>query len=154
MKKLTTTIAALAALGFAIPASAQSGWEQSHRHNGYDQNEYRGGGIDARIDQLQQRLQMGVQRGTISRREAEPLRQQLRQLRQLDRQYSRDGLSRNERQALQQRIQSLQVQIRSAERSGNRWDGDRRYDNEREGRYYNDNRNSDWDRDDNRGYRN
>jgi uncharacterized protein HemX len=106
MKKTITTIAALSALVVSVPAAAQGGY----------------GGIDARIEHLQQRIQSGVQRGTISRHEAMQLRPRLRELTRMERQFSRDGLTRRERQILQEEIRELQDQIRYAERSGSRWD--------------------------------
>jgi hypothetical protein len=119
MKKILLSMAALSALAIATPASAQLGVLADSR-------------IDVRINDLQSRIQAGVQQGSISRQEAQSLRAQLRELSRLERQYSRDGLSRGERQELQQRIQSLRQNIRTAEMSGGgrdgRWgdrDGDR-----------------------------
>lgn len=121
MKKLIMTLAAVSALSVGAPAAAQ----------------YANSNIDARIQQLQLQLQAGVRAGTITRNEAVPLREQLRQLSRLERQYSRDGLSRGERDQLQQRIRNLRQQIRYAERNGDnrgrydrdRWDDDDRYGN-------------------------
>lgn len=108
MKKIILGMAAVSTLAIAAPAMAQRGYVNSN--------------IDVRIGELQSQLQAGVQHGSISRQEAIPLRQQLRALTRLERQYSRDGLSRSERQDLQQRVQTLRQQIRIAERSGNgRW---------------------------------
>jgi len=102
MKKIMMTMAAVSALAMAGPVTAQNAT----------------GNFDVRINQLQTNLQAGVQSGRITRREAVPLREQLRQLSQLERQYSRNGLSRGERDQLQQRIQTLRQQIRQAERNG------------------------------------
>ena len=102
MKKTLMTIAALSALASAAPGIAQN----------------RGGNLDNRIDALQSQLQQGVQRGTITRNEAQPLRERLRQLERLERQYSRGGFSRSEQQDLQRRIQTLRQQIQYAERNG------------------------------------
>ncbi|MDQ3139599.1 MAG: hypothetical protein M3Q15_02600, partial [Pseudomonadota bacterium] len=95
MKKILISIAAIATIGAVAPAPAQ--------YRGYNDN-----GIENRIGQLQNRLQAGVQRGTISRQEAVQLRDRLRQLRQAERQFGRNGLSRGERDNLQQRIRNLQ----------------------------------------------
>jgi hypothetical protein len=111
MKKLIMTMAAVSVLAMAAPATAQ----------------YASGNFDARINQLQANLQAGVQSGRITRGEAVQLRDRLRQLTQLERQYSRDGLTRAERNELQQRIQTLRQQIRAAERNG---DNRPRYDND------------------------
>lgn len=130
MKKMTITIAALSALVVSVPAAAQNGY----------------GGIEARVDHLQQRIHMGVQRGTINRQEAMQLRPRLRELTRMERQFSRDGLTRRERQILQEEVRELQDQIRYAERSGSRWD-------DRDGRHggqYGDGRHWDRDRDNQR----
>ena len=126
MNKFIATMAAVSALAIAAPAVAQPGY------GGQQQNDYRGGNADvnlsARIDQLQMRLQAGVQSGSITRREARPLRQQLRQLTQIERQYARNGISGQERGELQRRMRDLRQGIRRAD--GNeqaRWD---RYDRE------------------------
>ena len=148
MKKIITAIAALSAVGLAAPAVAQDRYGNNNAYgyaNGY--------GIDARTDQLQRRIQVGIQRGTISRQEAVYLRDSFRQLNRLERQYSRGGLNRGERQDLQQRVQQLQRQIQLAERNrdgrgwndGRDWsdgrgdrddrnDGDRRWDDDRRDR--------------------
>ena len=133
MKKIITIVAALSAIGLASPAVAQSRYGNANAYgyaNGY-------GGIEARIDQLQRRIQVGIQRGTISRQEAVYLRDGFRQLNRLERHYSRGGLHRGERQDLQLRIRQLQRQIQVAERSR-----DTRYgrDHDRDGRDWNDGR--------------
>jgi hypothetical protein len=101
---------AVAAIAAAAPASAQSG--------GYGGNGYGQGNVEVRADQLQMRLQAGVRSGAITRAEAVPLREQLRQLMRLETLYARDGISGRERADLQHRINSLRQGIRMAERSG------------------------------------
>jgi hypothetical protein len=138
MKKIITALAALSALGLAAPAVAQDRWGND-RGNGYGYNN-NGGGIEQRLEQLRQRLQFGIQRGSISRQEATYLRDGVRQVSRLERQYSRDGLSRQERRFLQDRVQQLQQQLHAAERNrdGRDWrDGDR---DGRDGRDWNDGR--------------
>lgn len=114
MKKIIIALAATSALAVGMPAAAQNA----------------GGNIQLRIGQLQTQLQTGVQSGAISRNEAVPLRQQLRQLTRLERQYAQDGISGQERSALQHRINSLRQGIRLAARTGDsRYDrDDDRYD--------------------------
>lgn len=82
-----------------------------------------GANIVNRIANVQMEIRAGVQAGTISRAEAQPLREQLRQLRQLQRRYSANGLTNVERQDLQRRIQTLRQQVRYASRAnvGNRY---------------------------------
>jgi hypothetical protein len=142
MKKLMITMAAIGALAVGTPAAAQ-GW---NGNAGY------GGGIDAQVEQLQMRLQAGVQRGRISRPEAMQLRQQLRSLSQLERRYSRDGLSRGERQDLQRRIQDLRQRLQIAERGGYGRDG-RGYDRDDNGYDRDDRDGGRYDRDDDRNDR-
>jgi hypothetical protein len=120
MKSIVTTMAAISALALAAPAIAQSSYAGQ-------QNSYSGTNADAnlstRIGQLQMRLQAGVQSGSISRQEAVPLRQQLRQLTQLERQYALGGISGQERGELQRRIRDLRQGIRRADGNNQaRWD--------------------------------
>lgn len=104
MNSIFVTMAAVSALAVGAPAAAQSVNANSN--------------IDIRVDNLQTQLQTGVQAGTITRAEAQPLREQLRLLRQTERQYARDGLTNVERRDLQARIKTLRQQIRYAERNG------------------------------------
>lgn len=113
MKKIIIALAATAALAAAMPAAAQSGG---------------GGNFQARIGELQTQLQAEVRSGAISRHEAVPLREQLRQLTALERQYRRGGFTAQERNVLQNRIQNLRQGIRTAARSGgDRWGRDDRH---------------------------
>jgi hypothetical protein len=126
MKKIITIVAALSTIGLATPALAQGRYGNDNAYGYANGN----GGIEARTEQLQRRFQLGIQRGTISRQEAGYLSDGFRQLSRLERQYSRGGFNRNERQDLQLRIQQLQQQIQIAERSrGGRFDRDDHRDN-------------------------
>ena len=102
MKKILMTMAAVSALSVGAPAMAQ----------------YAGGDIQARVQQLQVQLQAGVRSGAISRREARPLDEQIRQISDYARYNGRDGLNGRERQYLQQRMANLSQHIRYAERTG------------------------------------
>lgn len=123
MKKLLFALAAGAGVA-AVPAVAQYA------------NADAGGavGIQNRIAQLDARLQAGLQSGAIDRAEAQGIRPQLRQLRQLERQYSLNGLSQQERQDLQLRVRSVRDQLRLADGGqGNRysaWNDDGYYGQE------------------------
>jgi hypothetical protein len=127
VNKIIIALAATTALGAAMPAAAQGA----------------GSNIQVRIGELQTELQAGVRSGGITRAEAMPLRQQLRQLNELERQYAQGGLSLQERSALQGRIATLRQGIRTAARTGDsrydrdgRYDGDERYGrDDSEGRY-------------------
>jgi hypothetical protein len=101
MRKIYMTLAAVSALAVTAPVAAQS-WHGDRSSTG----------------ELQARFDAGVESGAISRREAMPLRAQLRQLMQLERQYSRAGFTRQERYALQTRSRSLAMNITAAERLG------------------------------------
>lgn len=132
MNKFIATMATATAVVIATPATAQYGSSQQYA-NSNQQGQYRNNGnadanLAARIDQLQIRLQAGVQNGSISRQEAMPLRQQLRQLSQLQRQYARDGISGRERGDLQRRMRDLRQAIRSVDGNNRaRWNA---YDRE------------------------
>lgn len=111
MRMILTTMAAACALGVAMPAAAQY------------VNSNAGGtvGISNRIAQLEARLDAGVRSGTIDRSEAYELRMDLRNLRRLERQYSRNGLTVQERSELQARLRDIRADIRLAD-GGGRYD--------------------------------
>ena len=113
MKKFIIALAATSALGVAMPAAAQSV----------------GSNLSLRIDQLQADLQAGVRSGGITRNEAIPLRQQLRQLSDLERSYAQGGFTRAERDELRSRVETLRRSIATAARNGDYRDG--RYDDDR-----------------------
>ncbi|HEX8481812.1 MAG TPA: hypothetical protein VF650_07920 [Allosphingosinicella sp.] len=162
MKKLIIALAATSALASAVPAAAQSGG-YGNNSGGYGNGN---GNAEMRSDQLQMRLQAGVRSGAITRAEAMPLREQLRQLTRLEAVYAQGGISGRERADLQHRIMTLRQGIRMAERSGDSRYGrdddrygrdDDRYDrDDRDDRYGNvdsryDRNNDGWDdRDGNR----
>ena len=104
-------LAAVSALAVAAPLAAQS-WSGDRSSSG----------------QLQARFDAGVESGAISRIEARPLRAQLRQFMQLERQYSRAGFNAWERRALRERSRTLNLDITAAARSGQgRFNRDDRY---------------------------
>ncbi|HEX8572558.1 MAG TPA: hypothetical protein VF759_07395 [Allosphingosinicella sp.] len=147
MNKIIIALAATTAFAGAAPVAAQSG--------GY--GSYGNGNLQLRSDQLQMQLQAGVRSGAITRAEAMPLRDQLRQLVRLETVYAADGISGRERADLQHRINSLRQGIRMAERNGDgrygrddeRLDRDDRYSRDDDGRW--DRNNDGWDdRDGNR----
>lgn len=155
MKTFFATMAAVSAMAIAAPAAAQSGYGQPYGNNGQQQGSYRGNGnadanLSARINQLNVRLQAGVQSGSIGRREAMSLRQQLAQLTQLERRYARGGFTGQERSELQRRMRDVRVAIRNADRNNQaRWDGydrddgygrDGQWNDRDDGRYGNDGR--------------
>jgi hypothetical protein len=122
MKTLLTTFAAVSALAIAAPAAAQQGYgNQGYGNQGYGNQGYgygNGAGIENRIQRLEMRIEAGVQAGAIDRREARTLRQQLRDISRLERQYSRDGLDQRERADLQQRVRYFRDRLQMADGRG------------------------------------
>ena len=102
MKPITMTMAAVAALSLAAPASAQWGHERTYS------------------PRLQAQLDTGISRGTISRRESVALRADLGRLLRLEQRFSPDGISGREHAILMQRSAALAKDIRIASRSFNR----------------------------------
>jgi hypothetical protein len=127
MNKLILGLAALPLLSFTGSAGAQ--YYPTNNQNQYSHQA--GADFSARIHQLRTRLQAGVQSGTITRTEAAPIREQLRQVSRLERQYGVNGLSGQERADLQQRVRMIRQQLRVAD-NGNegryaQWDAEDRY---------------------------
>lgn len=122
--------AAIPALAIAMPATAQPGYGQqgSDRRGNDDRRSDVDMNMSARVNQLQMRFDAGLRSGSITRREAPALRQQLRQLTQLERRYSANGISGQERGELQRRMRDVRTAIRRADGNDQaRWDG---YDRE------------------------
>src|SRR3954467_10477400 len=102
MKTILLAMTALSAVAAAAPAAAQYAkpypdtyrdpYRDSYRDSYYGQVQT-GASFQARIDELQARLDAGGRQGTISGRESWPLRRELRDLRPLASQYGMDGLS-------------------------------------------------------------
>jgi hypothetical protein len=118
MKKVLLSMAAVGAFAAAAPAVAQYG---------YQTNANAGGAVSFsnRIAQLDARLRAGIQSGEVDRTEARSLRMRLRQLARLERQYSVNGLTQEERADLRQRLRSFRQDLRVAD--GGRFDNDTRY---------------------------
>jgi hypothetical protein len=117
-------MAAVGAIAVAAPAASQT-WNNANAGGGV--------AISNRIAQLDARLQAGIQSGEINRSEARTLRTQVRQLRNLERQYSYNGLTQTERRDLQQRLRTVRQNIRVADNGrfdrDSRYSWDDRYDN-------------------------
>jgi hypothetical protein len=134
MKTLLIALGAVSAIALAAPAAAQYGSGQSAPYGngryGAQTNVNAGGsvGISNQIARLDERLYAGIQSGAIDRTEARNLRLQLRELTRLERQYSSNGLTQQERMDLQARLRNVRQQFRMADGGGNgRWadsDGD------------------------------
>lgn len=96
MKKLLAMAVAASALAFAAPASAQ-GWQS----------------INQRQAQLDQRIDVGVRNGSLTRNEAVRLRAEFNDLARLEARYrAGDGLSYGEREDLDRRFDALSQRIR------------------------------------------
>jgi hypothetical protein len=150
MKKLFLTAAAISALAAVAPATAQYQGQYQDQYQGQYQGQYPSRqypnqaapnqvnanvdanvGISNRIAELDARFQAGVRQGLIDRNEARNLRQEIRDLQRLQRQYSYNGLTQRERADLQQRIRSVRQDLRLADgRSGRDYDRWASYDNQ------------------------
>lgn len=112
MKKILLSIAAVSAVAAAVPAvaSAQSydrGPGPGYGRGGYNQDV--GGDRVARLDQ---RIDMGIRNGGLTRNEAWRLKGDLRETARLESRYRRGGLSGWERADLDRRYDRISAQIR------------------------------------------
>jgi hypothetical protein len=146
MNPILIGLASAATIALAVPAAAQYG--NNNQWNANRANTSAGVNVDFsnRIDQLEERLEDGIDAGTIDRTEARSLRQQVRQLARLEAQYGRDGIDQQERRELQQRIRTVRQQLRVADngndgryRDWDRWDREDGYaqNNGNDGRWNN-----------------
>jgi hypothetical protein len=136
MRKLFLTMAALSALAAAAPVAAQ-----------YPGSSYSRSEIEARLRMLDARIEADRIQNRISRSEARWLRDQVVELRRLEWDYGRNGLSWWEREELRRRLNELRRAIRDAELNdiepynrGGWWDRDRDGWDDRD-----DNRDGRWD---------
>lgn len=107
---MKTLIAALAAVttvtAIAAPAAAQP---YGRDHGRYEQQGAYN--LNQRQAQLNTRIEVGVRRGTISRREAADLRNQSQDIARLEARYRVNGLTGWERADLDKRFDRLDVRI-------------------------------------------
>jgi hypothetical protein len=120
MTDLYLGIAAFLLLALAAPAAAQyAPNHQNHYSNGANAS------FSVRIDQLRARLQAGVQNGSITRRQAAPIREQVRQ-RPAWNASTASTASPVRKADLQQRVRMVRQQLRVADNGGNgryaQWD--------------------------------
>lgn len=100
MKRVILSLAAVAALGVAMPAAAQ----------GFGPN---GWGNRFNDDRIEMRINQGIRDGSLTRNEARTLRNQLRDARQVERMYIRDGrISSREARDLDRRYAALNLRLR------------------------------------------
>ncbi|MBU1324790.1 MAG: hypothetical protein KJ676_06070 [Alphaproteobacteria bacterium] len=121
MKKFLIPALALAAASVAVPAAAQvrvtigtaPAYGQAYGHAGYGYAHDRNWQpIHRRVANLDRRIDQGVRNGALTRREASGLRAELNALVRLERQYSRNGLSRQEVRDLDHRFDRLSQRVR------------------------------------------
>jgi hypothetical protein len=127
MNKILLSMAAMGAIAVAAPAASQT-WSNANAGGAM--------GISNRIAQLDARISAGISTGEINRTEGRSLRMQVRQLRQLERQYSYNGLTQSERDDLRSRLRELREDVQIADNG--RYDRDTRYGNWNDPYYNND----------------
>ena len=110
MKRLLLTMTALAAAAGAAPSVAQY-YPQADTRYSVPTRTMSSAEFRDRISRLELRLNAGIRSGEISRSEEIALRRQVINLRQLERQYSYNGLSWNERQNLQAQLRTVRQNI-------------------------------------------
>ena len=152
MNKLLTAAAVIATLGVALPAAAQSfnggyngngygqayggGYGQAYGGHGqaygqtYGSNSSFGPGGAWRGDRsIEARIAAGERNGSLTRSEARALTWQLEDLRRLEWQYSRNGVSAGEARELDRRYATLTTRLRMESRDRDtRWGDNRRDD--------------------------
>ncbi|WP_165184906.1 hypothetical protein [Caulobacter soli] len=107
MKKILLSIAAVSAVAAAVPAVASAQAYERGYDRGYNQDV--GGDRVARLDQ---RIDMGIRRGGLTRDEAWRLKGDLRETARLESRYRRGGLTGWERADLDRRYDRISAQIR------------------------------------------
>ena len=115
MKTILATLAAIAAVtAVAAPAAAQPHRDHDRQEHGrYEQGRYEQGryNLNQRQDRLNQRIEIGVRRGMITRREAAQLRNQSREIARIEARYRVNGLTGRERADLDRRFDRLDARI-------------------------------------------
>ena len=128
MKKILLSIAAVSAIAAAtVPAMASA---QAYGPGpGRDYDRGYGYGQGDRVARLDQRIDMGIRNGSLTRNEAWRLKGDLREAARLQARYSRNGLSGWERADLDRRFDRISAQIRYERRDGDHrgYDYGRRY---------------------------
>jgi hypothetical protein len=125
MKKLTlTAMIAATLMGVASPAMAQPmGTQPMGRHNdAWALTPARNNQIRSDINGLSRAIDRAQARRTISPREAQGLRRDANNVRNLYARYARGGLDRQEVRDLQGRVNGVRQQLRLERRD---WDGQR-----------------------------
>ena len=121
MRPIYITMAAVAGLSVAAPASAQWAHEPTYSNTPAAPEPAQWGHSRTYSHQLQLQIDAGVSQGTISRRESIGLREELSRLVSLERRFSPNGISGREHAQLLQRSTALAKDIRNASRLHNRF---------------------------------
>lgn len=117
MRPIYMTMAAVAGLSVAAPASAQWAYHPTHSQAATAPTTTQWGHSRTYSQQLQMQIDAGVSQGTISRRESIALRDELSRLVRLERRFSPNGISGREHAELMQRSTALAKDIRIATRN-------------------------------------
>ncbi len=115
---LAATLALAAGLTLAVPAQAQ----MRHHEDAWRMTPQRNAEIRQDINSLRNAIDRAEARRTISKREANGLRSQARDVQRLYGSYARNGLTRQEARAHQSRVNSVRVALRMERRD---WDNRR-----------------------------
>lgn len=108
--------AAIAATGFAAPASAQY-WQGNAAHAGHDrQDRVNGNKVWQEIAELDRKIDRADKRNTISQREANGLHRQVGELKRDFRRMSANGLDRSEARQLTQRTERIEQRLKNERR--------------------------------------
>lgn len=120
MKTILAALAAVAAVtAVAAPAAAQPYRDHDRHDQGrYEQGRHEQGrheqgryNLNQRQDRLNERIEIGVRRGMITRREAAQLRDQSRAIARIEARYRVNGLNGRERADLDRRFDRLDARI-------------------------------------------
>ena len=116
MKTLLASVAAVAALtAVAAPAAAQPyGYDRSASERSYDRGDrYGGHQVDRREERIAHQIERGLRNGSLTRREAARLHNELRDIERLEARARYGGLSRWERAQLDNRLDRLEARLQS-----------------------------------------
>jgi hypothetical protein len=125
MKRMIAVALATTLLS-STPVMAQSGYERGYDRDWNSNEFWRGApsGVWERIRYLEQRIDRGINDGTLTRREADRARIQLRRIRQDAASMRRNGLDPSESSRIQASLDEVSRNIRWARRNDN-YRGDR-----------------------------
>jgi hypothetical protein len=110
MKTLFASVAAVVALaGAAAPAAAQSWDHRAERHDTMRREDRQ---IARRLEEIDRRIDRGVERRQLTRREAQSLRSELHDIVRLSARARSGGLSHREVALIDRRIDRLEIAVK------------------------------------------